>query len=96
MSGGASDARHLTNHGWAEWAAAMCGPDAVADLYGRIKRFASETPDRWALTDYANAANGSRIRFEGRAQMGGFGASLVLAQARTGRQVPYEQNPSSG
>jgi hypothetical protein len=73
------DSRHLTNAGWSEWSAAMCGPAAVADLYGRIRRFAQETPDRWSLTDYYNAVNGSRIRFEGRAQMGGFGASLVLA-----------------
>jgi hypothetical protein len=79
-----ADSRHLTNAGWSEWTAAMCGPTAVGDLYGRIRRFAEETPDRWALTDYYNAVNGSRIRFEGRAQMGGFGASLVLA-ARAAR-----------
>ena len=73
-----TDKRHLTNAGWSEWTAAMCGPAAVRDLYARIRRFAEETPDRWALTDFYNAINGSRHRFEGRAQMGGFGATLVL------------------
>ena len=58
----------------------MCGREAVEDLYGRIKRFAQETPDRWALTDWANAVDGTRIGFEGRAQMGGFGATMVLAK----------------
>jgi hypothetical protein len=73
-----NDTRHLTNSGWSEWTAAMCGPAAVADLYARIKRFAQDTPDRWALTDYYNAADGRRLGFEGRAQMGGFGASLAI------------------
>ena len=75
-----TDKRHLTNAGWSEWTAAMCGPRAVADLYARLKRFAQETPDRWSLTDYYNAVDAKRLGFEGRAQMGGFGASLALAK----------------
>ena len=73
-----TDKRHLTNAGWSEWTAAMCGQSAVDDLYGRLLRFSRETPDRWALSDYFNAASGRRIGFEGRAQMGGFGGSLAL------------------
>eukprot|EP01079_Euglenida_sp_SAG-EU17-18_P006828 gene6828-1221_t len=72
------DSRHLANHGWTEWIAAMCGPEAQGDLYGRLVKFAESTPDRWALTDYADADTGRRIGFEGRAQMGGFGATLAL------------------
>lgn len=34
--------------------------------------------DRWALTDYYNAVSGKRIGFEGRAQMGGFAATMIL------------------
>jgi hypothetical protein len=73
-----ADARHMTNAGWSQWTAAMCGRDAVADLHARIKRFATLTPDRWALSDWYNADSGRRIGFEGRAQMGAFGASLLL------------------
>ncbi len=58
-----------------ELTAALCG--AEADLYPRLIRFARDTPDRWALTDLYDATNASRIKFEGRAQMGGFGATLV-------------------
>ena len=75
-----TDGRHLTNAGWSEWTAAMCGPRAVDDLYQRIMRFCRETPDRWALSDYYNAVDGRRIGFEGRAQMGGFAASVFLKQ----------------
>ena len=53
----------------------MC--DEEADLYERIVRFATETTDRWALTDYYNAQTGRHIGFEGRAQMGGFAASII-------------------
>eukprot|EP00039_Didymoeca_costata_P022326 m.346519 g.346519 ORF g.346519 m.346519 type:complete len:773 (+) comp29453_c0_seq1:52-2370(+) len=77
-----TDDRHLTNAGWAEWAAAMCGDEAVADLYNRIRIFAETTPDRYSLTDYYNAVNARRILFEGRAQMGGFGATLMLHKIR--------------
>lgn len=73
-----TDGRHLTNAGWSEWAAAMCGKEAVEDLYFRHERFALETPDRMSFTDYYNALTGARLGFEGRAQMGGFGATLVL------------------
>jgi hypothetical protein len=34
-----TDTRHLTNAGWSEWTAAMCGQDAVDDLYARLLRF---------------------------------------------------------
>lgn len=73
-----TDKRHLTNAGWSEWTAAMCGQTAVDDLYSRILTFSEQTPDRWALTDYANAVTGARVGFEGRAQMGGFGATVLL------------------
>ena len=72
------DHRHLTNAGWSEWTAAMCGQEAVDDLYARLLRFSRETPDRWALTDYFNAQDGRRVGFEGRAQMGGFAATALL------------------
>ena len=72
------DERHMPNAGWSQWSAAMCGEHAVSDLYARIQHFAQQTPDRWALADWYNARDGRRIGFEGRAQMGGFGASLLL------------------
>ena len=56
----------------------MCGQAAVDDLYSRIIKFSSDTPDRWALTDYYNAKTAARLGFEGRAQMGGFGATIIL------------------
>ena len=56
----------------------MCGTAAVRDLYERLERFSTTTPDRWALTDWYNAVSAQRLGFEGRAQMGGFGATLVL------------------
>ena len=31
-----TDGRHLTNAGWSEWTAAMCGPRAVDDLYRSV------------------------------------------------------------
>ena len=37
-----------------------------------------------ALTDFYNAVDAKRIGFEGRAQMGGFGASLVLQKYPNG------------
>ena len=61
------DSRHLTNAGWSEWTAAMCGQDAIDDLYHRLTTFCIETPDRWALTDYYNALSSRRVGFEGRA-----------------------------
>ena len=73
-----TDPRHLTNAGWSEWTAAMCGQSAVDDLYKRLLTFSRETPDRWALSDFFNAVTGHRLGFEGRAQMGGFGASAIL------------------
>eukprot|EP00463_Aulacantha_scolymantha_P003250 TRINITY_DN406_c0_g1_i1.p1 TRINITY_DN406_c0_g1~~TRINITY_DN406_c0_g1_i1.p1 ORF type:complete len:316 (+),score=64.50 TRINITY_DN406_c0_g1_i1:1295-2242(+) len=73
------DVRHLTNSGWTEWTAAMCGQEALKDLYSRLRLFAAETPDRWSLTDYYNVLNGRRMAFQGRAQMGGFGATLFRA-----------------
>ena len=60
-----SDARHLTNAGWSEWTAGLCGQVAVDDLYKRLLRFCRATPDRWALSDYFNALSGRRIGFEG-------------------------------
>ena len=60
-----SDARHLTNAGWSEWTAGLCGQVAVDDLYERLLRFCRATPDRWALSDYFNALSGRRIGFEG-------------------------------
>jgi len=50
-----------------------------------------ETPDRWALTDLVNAVNGSRIKFEGRAQMGAFGASLLLRKYPKGLLHSFER-----
>ena len=81
------DGRHMTNAGWSQWSAAMCGRQAVADVHTRIKRFAQQTPDRWALSDWYNAHDGRRIGFEGRAQMGGFGASLLLQKFPRGLVV---------
>ena len=43
-----------------------------------------DTPDRWVLTDYYNADNARRIGFEGRAQMGGFGATVLLKKYPNG------------
>merc|ERR1712196_159611 len=75
---------NLTNSGWSEWTAAMCGRPAITDLYGRLKEFAERTPDRWALTDFYNAVNARRFGFEGRAQLGGFAASLILSKYPNG------------
>ena len=66
----------------------MCGRAAVEDLYARVARFAEDTPDRYALTDYYNAKTARRIGFEGRAQMGGFGATMVLHERPRGLAPP--------
>jgi len=82
---------HLTNAGWTEWTAAMCGQEAIEDFYLRLRHFISETPDRFSLTDFYNTLNGKRIAFEGRAQMGGFGATLFLSKHPNGLIASFPQ-----
>lgn len=90
-----ADRRHLTNAGWSEWTAAMCGAAAVEDLYARLLRFCRTTVDRWALSDYFNADTGRRIGFEGRAQMGGFGATVLLRKYPKGLLHHYYHGSTS-
>ncbi len=52
--------------------------------YARLKAFAQVTPQRWAFSDFVNVVDGTRVGFEGRAQMGGFGATMLLHERPQG------------
>ena len=67
----------------------------MRDLYARIKAFAQATPDRWALTDLYNAVDATRLGFEGRAQMGGFGATMVLSRYPRGLLAEHAARESA-
>ena len=72
------------------------GQAAVDDLYARLLRFCRTTVDRWALSDYFNAVSGRRIGFEGRAQMGGFGATVLLRKYPRGLVHHYVVSSEKG
>jgi hypothetical protein len=70
---------HLTKSDWTSWIAAFNGDQQQAStIFGKLYRFANESPDRVPFSDFYDAGNGHVLGFRARPVMGGLFARVLL------------------
>ena len=68
----------FTKTDWLMWAAAMCDQDQFEMIVNAVYRFANETPDRVAFTDWYFTSTAKRKGFVARPVIGGLLAKLLM------------------
>lgn len=68
----------LTKADWTSWVAAFSSSDEKDALFGKLYKFANESPDRVPLSDFYDASNGHVLGFRARPVMGGLFIRVLL------------------
>jgi hypothetical protein len=86
---------HLTKSDWTSWIAAFNGNQQQANaIFGKLYRFANESPDRVPFSDFYDVTNGHVLAFRARPVMGGLFARALLENPLVGDVYIKSKSPS--
>jgi hypothetical protein len=70
---------HLTKSDWSSWVACLSDDPKQRDaIFGKLYKFANESPDRVPFSDFYDSATGKVLGFRGRPVMGGLFIRVLL------------------
>jgi hypothetical protein len=86
---------NLTKGDWTSWIAAFNGDQEQENaIFGKLYKFANESPDRVPFSDFYNAATGHVLGFRARPVMGGLFARALLESPMTADVYMKWKKPS--
>lgn len=87
---------HLTKSDWTSWIAAFNGdPQQQNTIFGKLYKFANESPDRVPFSDFYDAGTGHVLGFRARPVMGGLFVRALLETPMFGDIYARSKAPST-